>query len=418
MTAMTAMNSHWVPGNRITLLENGEGFFPRVFDSISAAEHEVLLETFILFDDKVGRQLQQALLRAASRGVKVDVLIDGWGSPDLPASFLRPLQEAGVKLRSFEPAQCLFGARINMLRRMHRKLVVVDGRRAFVGGINYCADHLADFGPLAKQDYAVEIEGPLVGQIQAFCHASLTAPQPARYLWLERWRQRRTRDEDFGLGDNADSAAAQGTQVARAAFVTRDNGSQRNDIERHYRAAVRTARHRVLIANAYFFPGYRLLRDLRRAARRGVQVDLVLQGRPDLAWVQRASELLYGYLMRAGVRVYLYRERPLHAKVAVVDDRWATVGSSNLDPTSLSLNLEANIVVRDVAFATQLREQIEHLMQQRCERVQLPTPGPLRSAWIALRSMVVYHAMRHFAAWVGRASNAPPHVVALQAEPR
>ncbi|HEU0289281.1 MAG TPA: cardiolipin synthase ClsB [Burkholderiales bacterium] len=411
---MNSMNSHWVPGNRITLLENGEGFYPRVFDSIGAAEHEVLLETFIVFDDKVGRELQQALLRAAGRGAKVDVLVDGWGSPDLPSSFLQPLQKAGVNLRSFEPAQRLFGARINMLRRMHRKLVVVDGRCAFVGGINFSADHLADFGPLAKQDYAVEIEGPLVGQIHAFCRASLASPQPARRLWLQHWRQRRARD-DFGPSDNTDIAAAEG---ARAAFVTRDNRSQRNDIERHYRAAVRTAKQRVLIANAYFFPGYRLLRDLRRAARRGVQVDLVLQGRPDQAWVQRASELLYGYLMRAGVRVYLYDERPLHAKVAVVDDRWATVGSSNLDPTSLSLNLEANIVVRDAAFATQLREQIEHLMQQRCERVQLPTPGPLRSAWIALRSLVVFHAMRHFAAWVQRSPNAAPRVVPLQAEPR
>lgn len=409
------MNSHWVSGNRITLLENGEGFFPRVFDSIGAAEHEVLLETFIVFDDKVGRELQQALLRAAGRGAAVHMLIDGWGSPDLPPSFLRPLQEAGVKVRSFEPAHRLFGTRINMLRRMHRKLVVVDGRRAFVGGINYSADHLADFGPLAKQDYAVEIEGPLVGQIHAFCRASLDTPQPARRLWLQQWRQRRAREDAFGAGDDANIAAAEG---ARAAFVTRDNRSQRNDIERHYRAAVRTAQQRVLIANAYFFPGFRLLRDLRRAARRGVQVDLVLQGRPDMAWVQRTSELLYGYLMRAGVRVYLYEERPLHAKVAVVDDRWATVGSSNLDPTSLSLNLEANIVVRDTAFATQLREQIESLMQQRCAIVRLPTPGPLRSAWIALRSLVVYHAMRHFAAWVKRSPNAAPHVVPLQAETR
>jgi len=130
------VNSHWVPGNRITLLENGEGYYPRVFDAIVAAEHEVLLETFILFDDSVGRDLQQALLRAAEHGAEVHVLVDGWGSPDLPPSFTQPLLDAGVKLRSFEPAQRLFGARINMLRRMHHKLVVVDGRRAFVGGIN------------------------------------------------------------------------------------------------------------------------------------------------------------------------------------------------------------------------------------------------------------------------------------------
>lgn len=398
------MNSHWVPGNRITLLENGDGYYPRVFDAIATAEHEVLLETFILFDDKVGRALQQALLRAAGRGAAVHVLVDGWGSPDLLPSFTQPLLDAGVKLRSFEPAQRLFGARINMLRRMHRKLVVVDRRLAFVGGINYSIDHLTEYGPLAKQDYAVEIEGPLVGQIQAFCRASLEAPQPARGLWLKRWRAMRNKD------------AGQDENGAAAAFVTRDNRSNRTDIERHYRAAVRSARERVLIANAYFFPGYRLLRDLRRAARRGVQVDLILQDRVDMPWAQRASELLYGHLMRAGVRVYEYSERPLHAKVAVVDDRWATVGSSNLDPTSLSLNLEANVVVRDETFARHLREQIERLMQQRCERVRLPTPGPLRSAWIVLRSLLVFHAMRHFSAWARQSPDGAPRVVPLQAD--
>ncbi len=398
------MNSHWLPGNRITLLENGDAYYPRVFEAIATAEHEVLLETFILFDDKVGRELQQALLRAVGRGAEVHVLVDGWGSPDLPPSFTQPLLDAGVKLRSFEPAQRLFGARINMLRRMHRKLVVVDRRRAFVGGINYSIDHLAEHGPLAKQDYAVEIEGPLVGQIEAFCRASLEGPQPTRGLWLQRWRA--MRDKDSGQGESG----------ARAAFVTRDNRGNRTDIERHYRAAVRTAHESVLIANAYFFPGYRLLRDLRRAARRGVQVDLILQDQLDMPWAQRASKLLYGYLIRAGVRVHEYSERPLHAKVAVVDDNWATVGSSNLDPTSLGLNLEANVVVRDETFARQLRERLEHLMQQRCERVQLPMPGPLRSAWIALRNFVMFHAMRHFAAWVKQSPEAAPRVVPLRSD--
>jgi cardiolipin synthase len=406
------MNSKWLPGNRITLLENGDAYYPRVFEVIATAEHEVLLETFILFDDKVGRELQQALLRAAGRGAEVHVLVDGWGSPDLPPSFTQPLLDAGVKLRSFEPAQRLFGARINMLRRMHRKLVVVDRRRAFVGGINYSIDHLAEHGPLAKQDYAVEIEGPLVGQIQAFCRASLEGPQPTRVLWLQRWRA--TRDKDGGQGESGAAAAHGGG--AQAAFVTRDNRDNRTDIERHYRAAVRIARERVLIANAYFFPGYRLLRDLRRAARRGVQVDLILQDQLDMPWARRASKLLYGYLMRAGVRVHEYSERPLHAKVAVVDDDWATVGSSNLDPTSLGLNLEANVVVRDETFARQLRERLEHLMQQRCERVQLPTPGPLRSAWIALRNFVVFHAMRHFAAWAQQSPEAAPRVVPLRSD--
>ena len=223
------------------------------------------------------------------------------------------------------------------------------------------------------------------------------------------------RDKDGGQGESGAATAHDG---ARAAFVTRDNRGNRTDIEHHYRAAVRSASKRVLIANAYFFPGYRLLRDLRRAARRGVQVDLILQDQIDMPWAQRASRLLYGYLMRAGVRVYEYSERPLHAKVAVVDDDWATVGSSNLDPTSLSLNLEANVFVRDETFARQLRERLEHLMQQRCERVQLPTPGPLGSAWIALRTFVVFHAMRNFASWVQQSPEAAPRVVPLRSDPK
>lgn len=397
------MNSRWLPGNRITLLENGEGYYPRVFEVIAQAREEVLLETFILFDDKVGRQLHAALLSAAANGATVHVLIDGWGSPDLPTSFTQPLLDAGVRLRAFEPARWLFGARVNLLRRMHHKLVVVDGQRAFVGGINYSIDHLAEHGPQAKQDYAVEVEGPLVGQIQAFCRANVEGPQPSRRTWLKRWRAMRER-----AGEERDV-----TDGAVAAFVMRDNHLHRNDIERHYRAAIRSAQKRILIANAYFFPGYRLLRDLRRAARRGVQVDLVMQGQPDMVWVMRATELLYRHLIRAGVRVHQYTERPLHAKVAVVDDRWATVGSSNLDPTSLSLNLEANVVVRDEAFAIHLRERIEALMAAHCTLVERPVPSKLRSAWIGVRSFVVFHALRRFPIWMQRMASKPPRVVSL-----
>jgi cardiolipin synthase len=130
------MNSRWVPGNRFALLENGEGYYPRVFGAIDQAEREVLIETFIWFDDPVGQQLRDTLIRAAKRGVEAHVLFDGWGSPDLLPSFIQPMLEAGVRLSSFEPARRLFGTRINMLGRLHHKLAVIDARLAFVGGIN------------------------------------------------------------------------------------------------------------------------------------------------------------------------------------------------------------------------------------------------------------------------------------------
>jgi cardiolipin synthase len=384
------MKLDWTEGNRFTLLENGEEFYPRVFEAIAQARQEVLLETFILFDDKVGRELQRALLQAAGNGAEVNVLVDGWGTPDLGTDYLRPLADAGVEVRAFDPAPRLFGLRLNLFRRMHRKLVVVDGAIAFVGGINYSIDHLAEFGPKAKQDYAVCVEGPLVEQIREFCRASVASPEPPRASWLQRWRQRRQ--------GNVSTKRSAGT--ASAAFVTRDNASHRSDIERQYRAALRRARQRVVIANAYFFPGFIFLRELRRAARRGVEVKLILQGEPDMAFVRTAASALHANLIRAGVKVYEYCQRPLHGKVATIDDEWATVGSSNLDPLSLGLNLEANVVMRDREFATQLRERLDKLIAQHCRKVELPAKTLLSSMVAPIRGFFVYHIVRSFPQWL------------------
>jgi cardiolipin synthase len=309
-------------------------------------------------------------------------------------------------MRAFDPVRRLFGQRINLFRRMHRKLVVTDGQTAFVGGINFSVDHLAESGPKAKQDYAVQIEGPLVAQIRAFCRAALATPQPRRTSWLRRWRAQ----------TGAASGLADPDAGAVAALVTRDNADHRDDIERQYRAALRRARERVIIANAYFFPGYRLLKDLRRAARRGVQVDLILQGAPDMPIVQTAASLLHPHLIRAGVRIHEYCQRPLHGKVATVDDEWATVGSSNLDPTSLGLNLEANVLVRDPAFARLLRERLDALIEEGCSVVKLAPPTRLGSAWIQLRSFFVFHFLRNFPSWIDHLPASEPKVAALQAE--
>lgn len=398
------MKATWLPDNHISLLVNGEDYYPRVFEAIRNARREVLLETFILFDDKVGRELQQALIAAVANGAEVHVLIDGWGSPDLPATFTQPLFDAGVHLRAFEPVKKLFGARINILRRMHRKLVVVDAERAFVGGINYSIDHLAEFGPMAKQDYAVEVQGPLVEQIHDFCRASLQSVQPPRVRWWKRTH-----------GSGAVRDPGRGTAVPVCAFLTRDNGSHRDDIERQYRHALRRAEHRVVIANAYFFPGWRLLKDLRAAAKRGVQVDLILQGKPDMQWVKTASELLYAHLVRVGIRIHEYFERPLHGKVAVIDGVWATVGSSNLDPTSLGLNLEANVFIRDRAFATDLLERLDVLIEKQCRLVeQVATPGRLKSAWYQIRTAVVFHFLRRYPLWATPWTSGPPEVAPLR----
>lgn len=399
------MSARWIDGNEARLLENGEAYFPAVFEAIRRADHEVILETFIVFEDDVGRQLHAALLAAAARGARVDVMIDGFGSADLSADFVRSLTDAGVRVRSFDPGGRVFGQRLNVLRRMHRKVVVVDGVRAFVGGINYSADHLADFGPMAKQDYAVELQGPIVDEIRRFTLGAIRA------------------DDDVAARPQRPPAPT-GTGRVQAMFVTRDNRDHHNDIERHYRAALRSARKRVVIANAYFFPGYRLLRELRRAARRGVQVDLILQGEPDMPIVKFAAELLYQPLLRAGVHIHEYCKRPLHGKVAVVDDDWSTVGSSNLDPLSLSLNLEANVILRDADFATHLRERLQFLIDNECTAIA-PQREPVRwwDAWVSLRNWFVFHLMRRFPVWASmlphhRPTLAPPLCVDEPGKPQ
>ena len=382
------MSGRWYDGNDFLLLENGEEFFPRVFKRIAEARKEVVIETFILFEDKVGLALHEVLVAAARRGVQVDLTIDGWGSPDLSEQFIASLVGSGVRLHVFDPGPRPFGMRPNMLRRMHRKIVVVDGEIAFIGGINYSADHLADYGPEAKQDYSVEMQGPIVAEVHRFVHANLAAgtrhnPQTRRW-WRWRRRARRTPEELPKPGS------------ARATLVSRDNSSHTTDIERHYRIAIRAARERIVIANAYFFPGYRLIRDLRRAARRGVDVRLILQGTPDMAIVKVGASALYGHLAKAGVRIFEYCDRPLHGKVALVDREWSTVGSSNLDPLSLSLNLEANILIRDRAFNEHLHERLDHLMRHSCTQVTFEQVKHESGLLNVVRSYVALHLVRWY----------------------
>ncbi|UDM52557.1 cardiolipin synthase ClsB [Cupriavidus sp. MP-37] len=379
MTLLPPVSDHF------RLLENGEEYFPCVFDAIARARESVLLETFILFEDEVGHKLHAALVAAARRGVRVALTVDGFGSHDLSPAFIAGLVDAGVQFCTFSPRPRLFGVRTHIFRRMHRKLIAVDAEVAFVGGLNFSAEHLYQFGPRAKQDYAVEIRGPFARQVHDFLVRAMPGDCPPPPL---------------PLPPPGHEGAELRTHPARACLVTRDNHRHRNDIEFAYLDAIRAARREVIIANAYFLPGYRLLHALCEAAARGVRVRLLLQGKPDMPWVARAGGLLYAHLQDAGVQILEYVERPFHGKVAVVDDSWATVGSSNLDPLSLSLNLEANLVIRDEAFACHLRGRLEALIGARCRAVPPGQKSP-RSRLDALGATLMFHFLRRFPAWAG-----------------
>jgi cardiolipin synthase len=336
----------YVPGNRLTLLRNGTEYFPALEAALDAAETEVFLETYIFADDATGKRIAAALARAAARGVAVHVLIDGFGSngyhtPEL----LGLLHEAGVRALIFRPKISPLTLRRTRLRRLHRKLVVVDGRVGFVGGINVIDDMDTPKQTPPRYDYAVRVEGPLLADMH---DAVVRLWQTV--LWTQFGRR-----SPSAPAMQPDTAPA-GTQ--RAAFVIRDNFRHRSDIEDAYLEAIRSARGEIVIACAYFFPGRPFRRALREARRRGVRVVLLLQGRIEYVVLHYASRALYGSLLRWGVELHEYHKSFLHAKVAVVDGTWATVGSSNIDPFSLLLAREANVVVEDAGFAQELHASL------------------------------------------------------------
>ena len=345
------MAVEFLPGNRLTLLRSGLEYFPELEAAIRGAEREIYLETYIYADDATGRRISHALCEAASRGVAVHVLVDGFGSREMLKSLAPGLREAGVRLLVFRPGTLSEAFRRDRLMRMHRKLAVADARVAFVGGINVIDDMDTPGQIPPRYDYAVRVEGPLLAPI----HEAVVR------LW-NRIAWRRGRHAWRVSHPLTPEAARKGDQ--RAAFVARDNFRHRRDIEEAYLEAIDSARQEIVIACAYFFPGRRFRRALAGAAARGVRVALLLQGRVEYLLLHYASRALYGTFLEAGVEIYEYHKSFMHAKVAVVDGHWATVGSSNIDPFSLLLAREANVVVEDRRFAARLRSLLRADMER------------------------------------------------------
>ena len=349
--------NHYSPGNRLTLLRSGNEYFPALLAAIDGARQEVWLETYLFADDKIGRAVAAALARAVQRGVKARVLVDGWGAKHcLTPALEKVLVDAGVSLLKYRPEVAPWQFRFHRLRRLHRKLCHVDAGVAFVGGINVIDDMNTPRHKPPRMDFAVRVEGPLLAPIV----------QTMQRVWAIN-ELVQFQSTEVPLFPELGKAEHAGNQIAR--FVIRDNLRHRRDIERAYLSAIRVAKREIVIANSYFFPGIRFRRALIAAAGRGVTVTLLLQARVEYALLHYASRALYGQLLAAGITIQEYHRSMLHAKVAVVDSRWATVGSSNIDPYSLLMAREANIIVRDAAFADQLRHELTQMIRSGARRV-------------------------------------------------
>jgi len=348
--------ARYVKGNQVTLLRNGAEYFPALASAIDGAEHEIYLQTYIYKADATGRFISDALIRAASRGVKVYMLLDGFGSKSLSKALLQNLQKAQIQVMFYRPKVSPWTFKRNRLRRLHSKVVVIDGRIAFVGGINVIDDMDVPHGIAPRVDYAVQVQGPLLEPIT----------ERARRLWRHISFTHFRHVNESSLPERPGSSVAGNMS---AAFLVRDNVLHRRDIEHAYLTAIAHARSEIIIANAYFFPGRRFRHALVLAAQRGVKVKLLLQGRMEYLLMYATHEF-YSAFLHHGIEIFEYQKSFMHSKVAVIDSKWATVGSSNIDPFSLLLAREANVVVQNAAFASELREDLLRSIEEGAVQIE------------------------------------------------
>jgi cardiolipin synthase len=383
------------PDNHIVLLQNGEAYFPALELALDRATHDIYLESYIFENDHTGRRIAEALRRAALRGVTTHMLIDGFGSNSLPKTMIDYLEEAGVMVLMYRPKISPLTFRRRRLRRLHRKIVVVDRKMAFVGGINIIDDMDLPDQDFPRFDYAVSVEGPLVKEIHASC----------RRLWLRVIRSRRL----YFTWDRNKQKQPPPPQPAghmRSAFLVRDNFRHRRDIENAYLQAIAQAKSEIILANAYFLPGLNFRHALLAASRRGVRVVLLLQGKIEYRLAHYASRALFGSFLEAGIEVYEYHKSILHAKVAVIDNHWATVGSSNIDPFSLLLSLEANIVIDDQKFADTIKDSLEQAITKGAKRV-FEDSWSSQNIMLRLVSWLSYGLVRFMIGIVGYPKKSP-----------
>lgn len=338
-------------GHQVEILVDGGPFYRSVLADIATARRYVFVETYILRSDETGWRVARALAERANAGVEVALCYDAFGSDALSAEFVQFLDDAGVKRLVFRPLS-FWKWSWPWSRRNHRKVLLVDGHIATVGGMNIANEYASEeLGGNGWRDTSVRIEGPAVTQVDRMF----------RYLWRrEGGPPLRT--------DRAERPSPSGGLPVR--FFANFARGERAMIRRAYLVAITSAQKSVRITNAYFFPDRALRRALVLAARRGVEVELIVAGKSDVKPSVYAARSLYTRFLRAGVKIYEWHERVLHAKTAVVDGEWTTIGSSNLDPFSSFVNLEINAGIFSRRVGDIMVAQFED-DRARCRTVEL-----------------------------------------------
>lgn len=326
-------------GNQVELLRDGKEAYPRMLRDIAGAQCQILVEMYIFAGDRTGWRFAEALAARARAGVEVCVMYDALGSKDTDEQIFQFMRGAGVKVVEFRPI-VPWRRRFRLHGRNHRKQVVVDGRIAYLGGLNIGDDYASvEDGGKGWRDTAIRIEGPAVAECTALFHRSWQKEEGPKLMF-----PRPPQNLPGGYP---------------VAVIGSQSWLSRRSIARNYLRALRRAGRRIWIANPYFAPSFRFRLALKRACRHGVDVRLIIPSRCDSPMILYATHHLVGPMLRWGVKIYEWQGPMMHAKTAVIDDHWATVGSYNLDYLSLRHNLEVTALVVDRVFAAKMAAMYE-----------------------------------------------------------
>jgi cardiolipin synthase len=358
--------------DNIVLVHSGEDYFLRLRNIISKAQNEIHIQSYIFENDTTGLEIAEALKEAANRKVKVYVLLDGYGSLKLPNNFLENLKQNGINIRFFSP----FFSKNNFYigRRLHHKVIVVDGKIAIIGGINIANKYCGSNTEHPWLDYAVKIEGTSIGApLQQLC----------KDIYLKKIRTNKEKIQCNFYNTNETSVK----------ILRNDWLKQKNEICNSYINALQKANKEVIIVGSYFLPGRRLSNALKKAAKRGVKIKIILSGVSDLPIVMRATNYLYSSLLKQGIELFEWNKSVLHGKLAVADSKWATIGSFNLNHLSSYASIEMNAEINSEEFSKNLSVHLINVLNQ-CNNITLETHITRNGVFTKFINWLAYRLIR------------------------
>lgn len=354
------------------LVHSGEDYFLRLLNIITNAKNEIHLQTYIFENDSTGLEVVKALKEAANRKVSVYVLVDGYGSAKLSDSFFEELISQGIHIRFFSPWHSKNNFYIG--RRLHHKIIVVDGKVAIIGGINIANKYRGSSTEQPWLDYAVQIEGASIAEpLELLC----------KNIYLKKNRTKINNTIIPLIHWN-------GTSVK---ILCNDWLKRKNEIHEAYINTLRKADKEVILVASYFLPGRRFSNELKKAAKRSVKVKIILSGVSDLPIVMWATQYLYASLLKQGVELFEWRKSVLHGKIAVADFKWATVGSFNLNHLSSYGSIEMNAEINSIEFSEKLYTHLADVFEK-SEKITFETIKINNGIFTGLKNWVVYRLVR------------------------